>query len=140
MEITPIDEMANLKARLGKKGVEKVRYNQNRGGGVKRTSYDVVNTVIAKMQYMKPNEPCNTVDDLLAGACSNFGDRQNLDLNRIYRMFQTMPVINNAEVVKMAGISQRQSSKYVRAARFVLPYLEEYFEDEAGDEFEPWEV
>lgn len=136
MKIQQIDEMDNLKTQLGKRGTERIRYHQNRGQSVPKNSYDLVNTVIYDMQHLKPNTPCNTVDDLLTGACRNFGNRQDLNLNRLYLIFQTIPIINTKEVVKMTGLSERQASTYVRAARFTLPFLLDYFLDGQWEEYE----
>lgn len=137
MKTRPISEMSNLAKRLGKSGVERIQYHQKRDTSYAKGCTNVDNTVLQQMQYCHPNRPSNTVDDLLSGAATNFSNgNRPLNLNRLYTILQTMPVVNTREVIKLADISERQAQAYVRAIKFVLPYLEEHFRTDDEDVYE----
>jgi len=127
--VPSIDDMPNLKARLGKARTDKIRYFQNQPDPTKlKHAKNIENTVLVAMQNNPLNQPEPGVIDVLAGAARmGTGFAIPLSVNRLFHVFQCIPLINTREVMKMMDIEKRQAQRYVRAARFALPHLEEIF-------------
>ncbi len=135
-----IDEMPSLKARLGKAGTDRVRY-QSSGDDqatLPKRGKKVENTVLYEMQGRTPSDPFCGVSDVIAGVArldhQGQVDRNTpLSMNRMYTILQVMETITTQGVMKMMDVDKRQAQKYVRACEISIPFLEEYFE-EFGDE------
>lgn len=136
MEIKPVGEMSSLARRLGKSGVERINYTSNRDSSKEPNSANIENTVLYEMGAKRPNTlGCRVGEWIEIGATYNINESRPLNINRLYTILQCMPIINTREVVKLSGLSPRQSQKYVRAIRFIMPYLEDILlEDELEEE------
>jgi len=126
--IKPIHEMSNLARRLGKSGVERVQYAGKGSADIQKGATNVQNTVILSMQFYGSYSRSNPVDDFITGAANlDTSSRECLNISRLYTILQTMPVVNTREIVKLSSMSERQARKYLRAVKFIMPHLEEYF-------------
>ena len=127
--VLPIEEMPNLSKRLGKSGVERVRYPKIKDTSYQKGSVNIDNTVLNQMQYVSPNTLGCPINEYIENAASfNIQDSRPLNINRLFNILQCMEVVNTREVVKMTHLSEKQARKYVRAIKFILPFLEREFE------------
>ena len=126
--IKPVEEMSNLAKRLGKTRVDRIRYAGKNDPSHQKGSTNIKNTVLKEIQYYGSRTPSNPVDDYIVGAANlDTSSREPLNITRIYNILQTMPLVNTREIMKLADISERQSQKYLRAVKFIMPHLEAYF-------------
>lgn len=127
-EIPSIDEMPNLKARLGKARTDRIRYAGQADPTKQPRSTNLHNTILEPMQYVSLHRPGCKVTDILTGtAWLDPNQAKPLSVDRLFTLFQCAPVINTREVMKMMAVDQRQAQRYVRAAKFALPHLEASF-------------
>ena len=116
--------MPSLKARLGKARTDRVRYTGNADHTHQRCATNIPNTVISEMQFKRPTDYGCTIADVLQGAANMDTQRYvPLSINRIYNVLQSVKLINTREVMVMMAIDKRQAQRYVRAIKFVMPYL-----------------
>lgn len=128
MDILPIEEMPHLAARLGESGIDRIRYVGKANNHKQPNSTNIKNTVIADMQAFQPNTPDCPID-VLVSAAAYFDDNQTkpLNINRLFNILQCIELINTREVIAMTRLNARQAQKYVRAVKFIIPYLESHF-------------
>ena len=116
--------MSNLSSRLGKSGSDRIRYMQNADTSKQKGSTNIPNTVIQQMQYVRPNDPgCPVGQYIEAASLMDNTNTRPLNINRIYNILQCVRTINTREVMAMTELDKRQAQKYVRAVKFVLPYI-----------------
>ena len=116
--------MPCLKARLGKARTDRVRYTGNADPTHQRCATNIPNTVISEMQFKRPTDYGCTISDTIYGAAHiDSGNSLPLSVNRIYNVLQSIELINTREVMVMMAIDKRQAQRYVRAIKFVMPYL-----------------
>ena len=137
MDISPIEEMTHLAARLGQSGMDRIRYAGKANTEKQPHSQNLENTVIAEMQTVRPNTPGCTVNALIEGAAIlDTNQSKPLNINRIFNILQCIQLINTREIRKMTGLNKRQAQKYMRAVKFIIPYLEAHFKSiEEPDHF-----
>jgi hypothetical protein len=137
LDIRPIEEMTHLAARLGQSGMDRIRYAGKANTEKQPRSTNIENTVLTEIQTVRPNTPGCTVNELIAGAASlDINQSKPLNINRIFNILQCIQVINTREIKTMTGLNKRQAQKYMRAVKFIIPYLESYFNSiEAPDHF-----
>jgi hypothetical protein len=76
------------------------------------------------MQFKRPTDYGCTISDTIYGAAHiDSGNSLPLSVNRIYNVLQSIELINTREVMVMMAIDKRQAQRYVRAIKFVMPYL-----------------
>jgi len=128
MDIAPIEEMQNLKARLGESGTDRIRYAGRTNIHRQRGSTNINNTVLEQMQPLKPNTRGCKVNDFITAAAHLYPQQSRpLNINRLFNILQSMETINTREVIKMTNLQPRQAQKYVRAVKFALPFIERAF-------------
>ena len=133
-----LDEMTNLKKRLGKAGCDRAQYANVADESVPKRGTNIPNTVIDQMQGRGPSDSFCGANDIIFGMArldhqGNKGRDVPLSTSRLYNILQIMPNINAREVKKMLNVGDRQAQKYVKACKIMMPFLEEYF-DIYGDE------
>ena len=122
--IKPLHEMPNLSNRLSKSGSDRVRYVRNADTSKQKGSTNIPNTIIQQMQYMRSNDPDSCVRRYIeAASLFDNNSEKPLNINRIYNILQCIRTINTREVMAMTELDKRQAQKYVRAVKFVLPYI-----------------
>lgn len=128
MDIRPIEEMTHLATRLGQSGMDRIRYAGKANTEKQPRSTNIENTVLTEMQSVRPNTPGCRVNELISGAASlDINQSKPLNINRIFNILQCMQVINTREIKTMTGLNKRQAQKYMRAIKFIIPYLEAHF-------------
>ncbi|WP_349343558.1 hypothetical protein [Marinobacter sp. MMG032] len=137
MDIRPIEEMTHLAARLGQSGMDRIRYAGKANPTKQPRSTNIENIVLIQMQTVRPNTPGCRVNELIEGAAIlDTNQSKPLNINRIFNILQCMQVINTREIKTMTGLNKRQAQKYMRAVKFILPYLEAHFNSiEESDHF-----
>ena len=116
--------MSNLSSRLGKSGCDRIRYMSNADTSKQPGSTNIPNSVIQQMQYLLPNTPnCRVGQYIEAASLFDSNNDKPLNINRIYNILQCIETINTREVMAMTELDKRQAQKYVRAVKFVLPYI-----------------
>ena len=129
-DILPIEEMPSLAKRIGKSGVERVRYHRIADTTPQKGATNIQNTVINQMQHYQPNTlGCPVGEFIEVAATFDINQSRPLNINRLYNILQCMPLINNREIIKMTGLSVSQAGKYLRAVMLILPFLEKHFEE-----------
>lgn len=129
-DILPIEEMPSLAKRLGKSGVERVRYPKIADTTPQKGATNIKNPIINEMQHYQPNTLGCPVGELIESAASfDINQERPLNINRLYNILQCMPMINNREIVKMTGLTKGQAGKYLRSIKFILPFLEKAIEE-----------
>jgi len=127
--VLPIEEMPNLSKRLGKSGVERARYHRIKDTSKQKGATNIENTVLNQMQYVSPNTLGCPVNEYIESAASfDINHTRPLNINRLFNILQCMEIINTREVSKMCDMSKQQAQRYVRAIKFILPFLEREFE------------
>ena len=128
----PIDDMPNLKERLGKAGVDRIRYQQQGpDNSPLAKSKNIPNTVQAFMQDKRPGDPGCWVDDIVQGV-ARLDHQQTkhrsppLSAERLYALLQCLELINTREVMKMLQVDKRQAQKYVKALQLILVSIERH--------------
>jgi len=132
MKTLEIDEMPNLKARIGKDGMNRLNYDHDATPAKGRNVMNVENAVLMDMQGRRVGDPFCPADDILKGVArldhySETRSDKNIPLStkRLYAILQTMEIINTREVMKLLGCGERQARRYVKACKIVMPFLEE---------------
>lgn len=127
-QILSIDDMPHLKARLGKARSDRIRYAGQADTSKQPRSTNIPNTVLQPMQFVTLHRPGCKVTDILTGASwLDQNQTKPLSVERLFTLFQCVQLINTREVMKLMGLDHRQAQRYVRAARFALPYVERSF-------------
>lgn len=126
--VPSIDEMPFLKARLGKARTDKVRYAQKGTGQLQDRGTNLQNPVLELMQGKSPEDPGCRIADILMGVvqATEGGQREPLNIQRLYAILQVMPVINTREIQLMTGLNARQAQRYVKAVKLAMPHLKKY--------------
>ena len=108
--------------------MDRIRYPHQADTRKQSRSTNIENTVIQPMQTVHPNNRHCQVNTLIEAAAS-FDDHQTkaLNINRIFNILQCMEVINTREIMIMTNLEKRQAQKYLRAVKFILPYIESHF-------------
>ena len=128
MHIAPIEEMLNLSKRLGNSGIDRIRYAGKANTQKQPRSTNLPNTVLIPMQSVRPNDPgCPVGEWIEVASRLDSNDSKPLNINRIYNILQCIEMINVREIQTMTDLSQRHAQKYLRAVKFVLPFLEDHF-------------
>lgn len=128
LHVPPIEEMSHLSKRLGNSGIDRIRYAGRANTEKQPRSFNLPNTLIQKMQFVKPNDPgCPVGDWMEAASRLESGDTKPLNINRLYNILHCIEMINTREIMVMTGLSKRHAQKYLRAIKFVFPFLEEHF-------------
>jgi len=128
LDIRPIEEMTHLAKRLGESGMDRIRYAGKANTEKQPRATNIKNTILAEMQSVNPNTPGCMVNELISVAATfDTSQSKALNINRLFNILQCMPLINNREVKLMTGLEQRQAQKYVRAIKFIIPFLERHF-------------
>jgi len=129
-DILPIEEMPSLAKKLGKSGVERVRYPKIADTTPQKGATNIKNPIINEMQHYQPNTLGCPVGELIEAAASfDINQERPLNINRLYNILQCMPMINNREIVKMTRLTKGQAGKYLRSIKFILPFLEKAIEE-----------
>jgi hypothetical protein len=116
--------MSILSNRLGKSGSDRIRYVSIADTSKQPGSTNIHNTVIKEMQYLNPNDPsCHVGRYITAASLLDNTNIKPLNINRIYNILKCIRTINTREVMAMTELSKRQAQKYVRAVKFILPYI-----------------
>ena len=134
--VPPIDEMPALKERLGKARTDRIRYAQQGDPQPLKRAVNLTNTVISAMQYITPHKPGCRITDVLTGIARLDGDRIPLSVDRLFTLFQCLPLINSREIAIMTGLNKRQAHRYMQAAKIALPHLEQIIVKN-GNGFDP---
>jgi len=128
MHIVSIDKMFHLSSRLGNSGIDRIRYAGKACKSKQSGSTNLPNTVLKPMQSAKPNNPGCVIAELIeAAAYLDINDTRPLNINRLFNILQCIEMINTREIQTMTGLSKRHAQKYLRAIKFVLPFLEKHF-------------
>ncbi|MTI78358.1 MAG: hypothetical protein FH754_13720 [Marinobacter sp.] len=128
MDIRPIEEMTHLAARLGQSGMDRIRYAGKANTSEQPRASNIENTVLTEIQTVRPNTPGCRVNELIEGAAIlDTNQSKPLNINRIFNILQCMQVINTREIRTMTGLNSRQAQKYLRAVKFIIPYLKAHF-------------
>ena len=124
----PIDEMPNLKLRLGKARVDRIRYNTHHTYPRPVSPRNTPNPVLGFMQNCKAYDG-GPVDDIIMGIARldhhsrSGGVSIPLSVTRLYNILQCMEVINTREVMTMMGIEVRQAQKYIKAVKLIMFHI-----------------
>lgn len=128
MHVPPIDQMVNLSKRLGNSGLDRIRYAGKANNQKQPRSTNIPNTVLGPMQFVRPNEPgCKVAEWMEAASRFDSNDSKPLNINRLYNILQCIELINVREIQTMTDLGVRHAQKYLRAIKFVLPFLEDHF-------------
>jgi len=128
MHIAPIIEMTNLSKRLGNSGIDRIRYAGKANTQKQPRASNVPNTVLVPMQFVRPNTPgCEVAEWIDAASRLDSNDSRPLNINRLYNILQCIEMINVREIQTMTDLGKKQAQKYLRAVKFVLPFLEDHF-------------
>jgi hypothetical protein len=128
MYIAPIEEMVNLSRRLGNSGIDRIRYAGKADTSRQPGATNLPNTVLKHMQSVRPNDPGCPVGELIdAAARLDSNNSKPLNVNRLYNILQCIEMINTREIITMTDLGDKQARKYLRAIKFVLPFLERHF-------------
>ncbi|MCD1628451.1 hypothetical protein [Marinobacter shengliensis] len=128
MHVVPIDEMFHLSKRLGNSGIDRIRYAGKANTEREPRSTNIPNTVIKQMQFVQPNQSgCPVAEYIEAASILDISDSKPLNVNRLYNILQCIEMINTREIITMTDLSKRHAQKYLRAIKFVLPFLERHF-------------
>ncbi len=139
----PIDEMPNLKRRLGRGRSAQIRAGyvdseegerldkSNTSDIPKRSNREkrIENTVQDAMQERAVSDIGCPTSDVLAGIANldhHSQKERNLPLNKIslYVILQELEVISTRNVKDLLDVGHRQAQKYVKACGVALPFLE----------------
>jgi hypothetical protein len=133
MNVLPIEEMTHLAKRLGHSGMDPIRYARKANTSKEPNSTNLENTVIRSMQATQPNTPHCQVNDLVAAA-ANLDSHQSkpLNINRLFNILRCIEMINTREIMTMTNLDKRQAQKYLRAVKFIIPYLGSHFRSTAA--------
>jgi len=133
-----IDDLPNLKASLGKAGVDKVRYASGQPDNSPLPhSKNLNNTIMVFMQDKEPGTPGCWVDDIIQGVARL--DHQAtkhrsppMSATRLYAILQTLELINTRELMKMLDVEKRQAQKYVKACQLIITAIERHLKKTQG--------
>ena len=71
-------------------------------------------------------EWCREVDDVLYGICNlNWGTTKGLDQDSLFSVISELPVLSRIEVQNHLCVGERQSQRYMKAAKLVLQFMPE---------------
>lgn len=118
-----IDDMPHLKTKLGKARVDRIRYAGLADASKQKHATNIENTILTAMQSVIPHQPDCPVADVLYGVSYLDGHTKPLSVNRLYNILQCMETVNTREVKAMMAIDDRQAQRYVRAIKFVMPFI-----------------
>lgn len=119
-----IDDMPNLKGRLGKARSDKIRFNSfNRNDvGTKRTRW-VDNPHMEYMQGFEPNQG-GAVDDIISGAANlSLENEVRLSASRLHNLLAAYNRISTDLIKLGLGINDSQARRYLSAARVAIQNL-----------------
>lgn len=122
----PLDQMPHLKASLGKAKADRIRYLQRGTYRRQPGAHNLDNTIIEALQGMTYAALPGVLTDILTGIAylDEPGSTQQLSAQRLFNIFQCMPVVNTREIQLMTALGTRQARRYMRAAKIALPFLE----------------
>ena len=128
MQVSPIDQMPTLVARLGRARTERIRYLSRSNSSRQPRSQNIENTVLSYMQFRQPHDDNCPVDDIIQGIARldhqmTTGVSKPLSVTRMYNILQCMPLINTREVMAMLDVEVRQAQKYVKACKLALFHI-----------------
>lgn len=133
MNVPPIEEMTHLAKRLGQSGMDPIRYAGKGNTRKEPNSTNLENTVIHAMQATQPNTPHCQVNELVsAAAYLDSHQSKPLNINRLFNILRCIEMINTREIITMTNLDKRQAQKYLRATKFILPYLQSHFDPTTG--------
>lgn len=129
VKIASIDDMPNLKAKLGKARTDRIRYVGQQDTRKQKYATNLHNTIIGPMQFIKPHDRGCRVTDILTGVSRmDTKGRHPLSVDRLFNILQCVTTINTREVMTMMAVDNRQAQRYVRAIKVALPMLEAHFD------------
>lgn len=129
MNVPPIEEMTHLAERLGQSGMDPIRYAGKANTNKEPKAINIKNTVFDAMQHTQPNTPHCQVNDLVSAAARlDCHQTKPLNVNRLFNILQRIEMINTREIITMTSLDKRQAQKYLRAVKFIIPYLESHFQ------------
>ena len=134
--VPPIDEMPALKERLGKARTDRIRYAQNGDPQPAKRGVNLTNTVITAMQFVSLHKPGCRITDVLTGIARLDCSRIPLSVDRLFALFQCLPILNTREISVMTGLNERQARRYMQAVKIALPHLEQIIVKN-GNGFDP---
>ncbi|WP_275287201.1 hypothetical protein [Halomonas elongata] len=139
----PIDEMPNLKRRLGRGRSAQIRAcymgsqkgerldKSNSSNIPKRSNREkrIENTVLDDMKGRAVGDIGCPASDVIAGIANldhHSQKERNLPLNKIslYVILQELEIISTRNVKGLLDVGHRQAQKYVKACGIALPFLE----------------
>ncbi|WP_068810286.1 hypothetical protein [Pseudohongiella nitratireducens] len=137
-----IDDFPLLMKSLGAAKTDRIRYSQRGTGRRQTAAKNIDNPVMDKMQSLRYSSLSGIgesgeisrnevwrVNDILTGAANAAsGGNQPLNISRLQVLLECMPIINTREVRLMTNLDDRQSRRYVAAARIAIPQLQKFFE------------
>jgi hypothetical protein len=119
----PIDSLPNLTKSLGKYHVDRIRYHQKGTGKRQPAATNLINTVQGHiLDFLTPYE--HPIENIFYAAVSADDDSKPLSIQRLFNIFQCIPVLNTREIQAMIATDERQARRYMRAAKWALPFLE----------------
>lgn len=131
----PIDQMPALCARLGKAGVDRIRYANIADSSPQPRSRNIPNGLLAFMQDKEIGHPTCWVDDIIQGVVRlDYGNSVPLSASRLYNILQCVEMINTREVMKLMNIEQRQAQKYIKATKLAMSMIHRHLAKIAGSE------
>lgn len=135
MQVSPIDQMPTLVARLGRARTERIRYLSRANSSRQPRSQNLENTVLNYMQSRQPHDDDCPVDDIIQGIARldhqmTAGVSKPLSVTRMYNILQCMPLINTREVMAMLDVEVRQAQKYVKACKLALFHINRHIKSQ----------
>jgi len=127
-----INDMPSLAKRLGKAGIDRIRYASLHGHPRPPSPRNTANPYRARLEYVEPYAAGCPVDDIIQGIArlDHHGTGRRsipLSASRIYGILQCMDVINTHEISLMLDVDTRQAQKYLKAVKLVLFHLDRHF-------------
>ena len=120
----PIDQMPFLCARLGKAGVDRIRYASLADNSPLPRSRNIPNTLLHFMQDKEIGHPACWVDDIIQGVVRlDYGNSLPLSASRLYNILQCVEMINTREVMKLMNTELRQAQKYIKATKLAMTMI-----------------
>lgn len=136
--ILGVDDLPNLQKSMGNR-FGKVRFAMNGEDKPSRLN-NLENTVIEQMQTKKCSDPICSVNDAIIGVANLQWGTKPLCATKIYYILQGIYNINTTTVMQMTGLGKRQSQRYVKACKILLPVLESTFKKQEEEMICPYDL
>lgn len=131
----PIEQMPALCARLGKAGVDRIRYSSIADPSPLPRSRNIPNSLLQFMQDKQVGGIGCWVDDIIQGVVRlDYGNSLPLSASRLYNILQCVEMINTREVMKLMDVELRQAQKYIKATKLAMTAIHRHLAKIAGSE------